>query len=166
MNRDPFRNPFLQKDMDRRAIWEMLVPRDIDAFIGANWDLVSDDFIASNFTGFSGNFQSDPQGFTLAFPRLEAYRDEWIRQAEKFKQAYEAGVFLDDPRKSIFTATCLEEIEINGDSALVRKKFDGGLRKSDGGFDRMNWQTLYVCRYQAGQWKIAGFIGYLPYILE
>ena len=63
-----------------------------------------------------------------------------------------------------FAATRLEEIEMDGDAALVRKKFDGHLAKSDGSFDRMNWQTLYICRREGGRWKIAGFVGYLPHM--
>ena len=163
-DRDPFLNPFT--DPDRRAIWDMLVPRDIDAFVSADWDAVAGDFVAANFTGISGNFQPDPQGYTLAFPTLDAYRAEWLRQAQDFAAARDAGAFAGDPRDGIFAATRLEEIEMDGDAALVRKKFDGHLAKSDGSFDRMNWQTLYICRRDGGRWKIAGFVGYLPHIKE
>ena len=163
-SRDPFANPF--SDPDRGAIWEMLVPRDIDAFVNADWTMVEGDFIPTGFTGISGNFQSDPQLYTLAFPSLEAYRSEWLRQAREFVAAREAGTFKGDPRAGIFNATRLEEIEIDGDAALVRKKFDGRLAKADGSFDRMNWQTLYICRRDGGRWKIAGFVGYLPHIKD
>lgn len=164
--RDPYQNPFPETDQDRRAIWEMLVSRDIDAFVTADWSMVADDFIEANFTGLSGHFQPDPQGFTLAFPTLAAYREEWLRQAQEFGEARASGVFAGDPRAGIFSATRLEEIEIDGAAALVRKKFDGRLAKADGGFDRMNWQTLYVCRKDGGRWKIAGFVGYLPHIKD
>lgn len=164
--RDPFLNPFPAQDADRRAIWQMLVPRDIDAFVSADWEAVAGDFIAANFTGFDAHFQPDPQGYTLAFPTLDAYRREWLRQAQDFAALRAAGAFAGDPRDGIFAATRLEEIEIDGEAALVRKKFDGRLAKADGGFDRMNWQTLYVCRREAGRWKIAGFIGYLPHMPE
>lgn len=165
-DRDPFQNPFPAEDPDRRAIWEMLVPRDIDAFVAADWGAVADDFVEVNFTGISGAFQSDPQRFTLAFPTLELYREEWLRQARGFVADLGAGAFSGDPRAAIFAATRLEEIEITGDAALVRKKFDGHLAKADGTSDRMNWQTLYVCRREGGRWKIAGFVGYLPHIQE
>lgn len=164
--RDPFCNPFPETDADRRAIWEMLVPRDIDAFVAADWTMVEDDFIPANFTGLSGNFQPDPQGYALAFPTLAAYRDEWLRQARSFGDDLAAGRFAGNPRAGIFAATRLEEIEITGEAALVRKKFDGHLPKSDGTVDRMNWQTLYICRKEGGRWKIAGFVGYLPHIKE
>lgn len=164
--RDPFQNPFAASDPDRRAIWTMLVPRDIDAFVAADWGAVADDFIETGFTGISGNFQPDPQGFTLSFPTLAAYRAEWLRQSADFGAALRAGAFAGDPRAGIFAATRLDEIEIDGDAALVRKKFDGRLAKSDGSFDRMNWQTLYICRRDGGRWKIAGFVGYLPHVKD
>lgn len=164
--RDPFKNPFPAEDADRRQIWEMLVPRDIDAFVAADWAAVQGDFIEAGFTGISGNHQPDPQGFSLAFPTLAAYRDVWLEQAQGFGAQKAAGAFAGDPRQGIYAATRLEEIEITGDAALVRKKFDGRLALSDGGFDRMNWQTLYICRRDAGRWKIAGFVGYLPHIKE
>lgn len=164
--RDPFKTPFASGDTDRGAIWQMLVPRDIDAFVNADWDAVVGDFIATNFTGISGNFQGDPDGYTLAFPTLEAYRIEWLRQAAEFGAARSAGVFAGDPRAAIYAATRLEVIEITGDAAMVRKKFDGRIARADGSFDRMNWQTLYICRKVDGRWKIAGFVGYLPHIKE
>jgi hypothetical protein len=164
--RDPFKNPFEGSDADRSAIWQMLVPRDVDAFVTADWAPIAGDFVEANFTGISGNFQGDPDGYTLAFPSLDAYRTEWLRQAQEFGAAYAAGAFAGDPRAGIFAATTLEQIEITGDAALVRKKFDGKLAKSDGSFDRMNWQTLYICRKVEARWKIAGFVGYLPHIKE
>jgi len=158
--RDPFQNPF--DDTDRRAIWDMLVPRDIDAFLSTDWTAIAGDFMEANFTGLSGHFQPDPQGFTLAFPDLAAYRAEWLRQARDFA----AQDFAGDPRADIFAATRLEEVEITGDTALVRKKFDGHLHLADGRVDRMNWQTLYWCRKDGTRWKIAGFLGYLPHVKD
>jgi len=45
------KNPFPEGDADRHALWEMLVRRDIDAFIGQDWAMVEDDFIADSFFG-------------------------------------------------------------------------------------------------------------------
>jgi hypothetical protein len=156
--RDPFRNPFPESDTARRAIWEMLVPRDIDAYLAADWSMVTGDFIEDGFLGISGNKNSNPDNWTLAFPTLASYRDEWLRQARDGLSA----AYGEDPRAAIFRTTTLEEIDIVGETALVRKKFDGGIRKADGGFDVMAWQTLYYCRLHQGRWKIAGFTGYLP----
>lgn len=161
--RDPHANPFPPEDAARRAIWDMLVPRDIDAFLAADWGAVAGDFVAANFTGLNGRFLSDPDDWQLSFPTLAAYRDEWLRQAEEAKAARAAGLYAEDARAAIFRATRLEEIEITGEAALVRKRFDGTIARTDGGADRLNWQTLYICRVEAGRWKIAGFVGYLPY---
>ena len=172
VERDPFHNPFPAQDTDRRQIWDMLVTRDIDAFVAADWSAVAGDFIEAGFMGLNAHFQPDPQGYTLAFPRLDDYRETWLSQAHDFGAALAAGVYSGTPRNGIFHATRLEEIEITGDAALVRKKFDGRLAKTDGSFERMNWQTLYICRRDAvlektgGRWKIAGFVGYLPHIME
>lgn len=157
--RDPYRNPFPESDTARHAIWDMLVTRDIDAFIAADWGMVEGDFIAEGFLGISGNRDPNPDRWTLAFPTLAAYRDEWLSQAHSFRET----PYGEDPRNAIFTTTRLEEIEISGETALVRKKFDGGIMKRDGTLDVMKWQTLYYCRLHEGRWKISGFTGYLPY---
>lgn len=156
--RDPFSNPFPKSDEARHAIWHMLVPRDIDAFLSADWSMVANDFIEEGFIGISGNGDPNPDRWKLAFPSLAAYRDEWLQQARDFASER----YGEDPRTAIFTTTTLEEIEIEGETALVRKKFDGGIRKADGSFDVMKWQTLYYCRLHQGHWKISGFTGYLP----
>jgi hypothetical protein len=156
--RDPFKNPFPETDFARHSIWDMLVTRDIDAFLSADWSKVENDFVADGFIGINGNRQTNPDTWRLAFPNLTAYREEWLKQAHDF-----AGeTFAEDARTAIFTTTTLEDIEVEGETALVRKKFDGGLRKADGSFDAMNWQTLYYCRLHEGRWKISGFTGYLP----
>ena len=156
--RDPFQNPFPTSDIARHAIWEMLVDRDISAFLSADWSMVEGDFIAEGFIGVSGNRDPNPDNWRLAFPNLAAYRDEWLKQAQEFA----TGSYGEDPRAAIFTTTTLEDIQIEGETALVRKKFDGGIKKADGSTDPMHWQTLYYCRLHHGKWKISGFTGYLP----
>jgi hypothetical protein len=155
--RDPFQNPF-PSDSARRAIWEMLVPRDIDAFLAADWSMVEHDFVEEGFIGIDAQKQVSPDRWRLAFPTLSAYRQEWLRQAKDFAEQS----FAEDARTAIFTATTLEDIEIEGEMALVRKKFDGGITKSDDTRDVLQWQTLYYCRLHQGRWKISGFTGYLP----
>lgn len=156
--RDPFRNPFPASDTSRHAIWQMLVERDIDAFLAADWSRVAGDFVEDGFIGIDGRREASPDKWRLAFPSLSAYREEWLRQARDF-----AGQsFAENTRKAIFTTTTLEDIEIEGDLALARKKFDGSLRRSDGTIDILKWQTLYYCRRHEGRWKISGFTGYLP----
>lgn len=156
--RDPFRNPFSPSDADRHAIWQMLVERDIDAFLAADWSKVAGDFVEEGFIGIDGKRETRPDKWRLAFPTLSAYCNEWLRQAEGFARQS----FAEDPRTAIFTTTTLEDIEIEGGMALARKKFDGSLKKSDGSVDVLKWQTLYYCRLHEGRWKICGFTGYLP----
>ncbi|MXU66722.1 hypothetical protein [Oceanomicrobium pacificus] len=157
-DRDPFTPPFAPDDEARRAIWEMLVPRDIDAFLAADWSMVEDDFEDAAFFGIHGQNSPDADAWSLAFPDLASYRAEWLRQAKDFA----TQSFAEDPRPALFRATRLEEIEISGDRALVRKKFDGALKRTDGGSDRLLWQTHYHCHRIGGRWKICGFLGYLP----
>lgn len=156
--RNALLNPFSSSDTIRHAIWEMLVERDIDAFLSGDWSKVAGDFIEDGFIGIDGKLETNPDKWRLAFPSLAAYRDEWLRQAKDFA----SQSFAEDPRVALFNTTTLEDIEVEGDMALARKKFDGRLRKSDGSVDVLKWQTLYYCRLHQGRWKICGFTGYLP----
>lgn len=151
-------NPF-PGDADRSAIWTMLVPRDIKAYVNADWSMVADDFVAGDFMGINGNRSDNPDGWTISFPTLADYSAEWLRQAREGRGV----VYAEDEEAAIHRATSLTEIEISGERAVAHKKFDGEIRKADGGVDRLNWQTLYFCRKVDGQWKLTGFVGYLPY---
>ncbi len=151
-------NPY-PDDADRSAIWTMLVPRDIRAYVEADWSMVENDFVAGDFMGINGNRVDNPDSWTISFPTLAAYRDEWLRQAREGQaQSYD-----EDLEAGIHRATSLTEIEISGERAVAHKKFDGEIKLKDGGVDRLNWQTLYFCRKVGGQWKLTGFVGYLPY---
>lgn len=151
-------NPF-SNDPDRSAIWTMLVERDIAAFVAADWSLVEADFVALGFLGIDGGKSDNPDSWHIGFSTLEAYRDEWLHQARESQKLE----YAEDVSAGIHRATRLTEIEINGDIAIARKKFDGTIALADGGKDVLNWQTLYFCRKVDGVWKITGFAGYLPY---
>jgi len=151
-------NPF-PDDPDRAAIWTMLVERDIAAFVAADWSMVDGDFIREGFLGINGGKSGNPDDWRISFPTLEAYRDDWIRQAKDSQKLD----YAEDVLEGIHRATSLTEIEINGDIAVAHKKFDGEIKLSDGGKDVLNWQTLYFCRKVEGVWKLTGFAGYLPY---
>ena len=153
-------NPF-PENSDRWEIWNMLVDRDIKAFIAADWDMVADDFIEENFMGINGDKQANPDGWTLGFPDLASYREEWLRQAREFQKME----WAEDIEAAFFRTTHMRDIEIAGDSALVHKKFIGSITKSDGDKVPTEWQTLYRCRKINGNWKIAGFLGYIPHFL-
>lgn len=151
-------NPF-PHDSDRRAIWSMLVERDIDAFVSADWEKVADDFIEEGFLGIDAGGSDNPDSWRIGFPTLAAYKEEWLRQAnESAKTKY-----AEDQRLGIFRATTLQHIEISGDLAVAHKKFDGTIARADGSKDVLNWQTLYFVRRVGGQWKLIGFIGYAPF---
>ncbi|WP_269582254.1 hypothetical protein [Roseibium sp. Sym1] len=151
-------NPFSGTDADRAEIWDMLVQRDINAFVSADWSQVADDFDEAAFFGVDGGKAANPDDWTLGFPDLATYRSEWLRQAREFAETE----FAEDARAAIFDATRLTQIEISGGRAIAHKKFDGAIRKADGSEDRLLWQTLYFCVHKEGRWKICGFAGYLP----
>jgi hypothetical protein len=155
-------NPFNTLDTDRHAIWEMLVSRDIDAFLAADWSRVKDDFIEEGFMGIDAGRQSNPDSWQLNFPSLADYRDEWLKQARDFQQI-EWG---EDIRDALFRVTTLRDIEIRGAGALVHKKFDGYITQKDGKQIKTSWQTLYRCRKVDSHWKIVGFTGYIPNPME
>ena len=151
-------NPFAG-DRDREQIWEMLVRRDIEAFVTQNWSLVADDFDELRFLGIHAHNEPNPDKWGASFPTLASYRDEWLRQAAESASVEYAEPLAD----GIFRATDLSVIDITGDVALARKKFDGTISRKDGSVDRLNWQTLYFCRREAERWKITGFVGYMAY---
>ncbi len=151
-------NPFPPGDPDRHELWEMLVRRDIDAFLAADWSMVAGDFVADHFLGLHGHFLADPDSWRLAFPTVESYREEWLRQA-----AETAGTAFAEPlREALFRATHLRDIDLRGERAVLHKKFDGRIRKADGTDLRLDWQTLYFCSKGDGRWRITGFVGYIP----
>jgi len=156
----PETNPF-PDDSDRQALWEMLVTRDIDAFLAADWSMVADDFATDRFMGMHGHFRANPDSWRLAFPTVEAYRDEWLRQAQASAQLH----YAEDLRAALFRATTLRDIDIAGDRAVLHKKFDGTVAREGASPERLNWQTLYFCSRIDGRWKISGFVGYIPHPL-
>jgi hypothetical protein len=149
-------NPFVG-DKDREQIWKMLVSRDIEAFVSQTWELVADDFDAVRFLGIHARSAVDPDKWHAAFPTLSDYRDEWLRQAAKSAETD----YAESLKEALFRATRLNVIDINGDVAVARKKFDGTIEKVDGNHDVLNWQTLYFCRRDDERWRITGFIGYM-----
>ncbi len=156
-------NPFAKSDttpvdQDRYDIWEMLVRRDIYAFVDQDWGACEGDFVVEEFYGIHAHNNPRPDAWTLAFATLDDYRDEWLRQAAQTAQV----AFAEDLAQGIFRATHMRDIEIHGKRAVCHKKFDGKIAKADGSFDVLSWQTLYYLKKVAGVWKITGFTGYMP----
>lgn len=155
------KNPFPEGDADRHFLWEMLVRRDIDAFLGQDWSMVEEDFAADRFFGMHAHFLNDADAWRLQFPKLEVYRDEWLRQAA----ATAATEYAEPLREALFRVTNMRDMDIDGDRAVLHKKFNGSVAKPGGEVERLNWQTLYFCSKLGGRWKIAGFVGYMPHPL-
>lgn len=151
-------NPFAN-DPDRFAIWEILMRRDFEAFVAADWSLIADDFMADEFYGVDAGKVGDPDHWKLRFPDLAAYRAEWMKQAVEFK-----SVGLEGANKLdfLFSSIALQRIEIEGTRSLARKKFSGRVISTTGQPVQLLWQTLYFLRKDETQWKITGFVGYLP----
>ena len=154
-----YKNPFPPADPDRHQLWLMLVERDIIAFCAQNWEMVADDFIPEQFMAINGHSSPNPDSWKLDFSSIDNYRDYWLDQAETFAQTQ----WAEDPERAIYEATSLRDIDIQGDGAILHKKFDGSILKKNGERVILNWQTLYTCRKVDGQWKIVGFVGYLPH---
>lgn len=68
-------------------------------------------------------------------------------------------------RPAIFRATDLSVIDIVGERAVARKKFNGVIARVDGGSENLDWQTLYFCAKRDDAWKITSLVGYLPRLL-
>ncbi|MCK0148256.1 hypothetical protein MWU78_21595 [Arenibacter sp. F26102] len=154
------KNPFPHNDQDRRYLWEMLVNRDIIAFISQDWDMVKEDFIQEGFIGVDAGKQNNVDKWELKYPNLEAYKNEWLTQAKDFSKID----LLEDKEVAFHKVISMENIEINGNVALLHKKFTGSMKRKDGGELPTDWQTLYRCRKINDIWKIAGFTGYIPLI--
>jgi len=155
------KNPFPPGDADRHALWEMLVRRDVDAFLAQDWSMVEGDFVRPGFFGMHAHFLSNPDSWRLQFPTLDAYRDEWLRQARETASTE----FAEPLREALFRITNMRDIDVDGDSAVLHKKFHGSIAKPDEAAEQLKWQTLYFCTKAAGRWKIAGFVGYMPHPL-
>ena len=129
-------NPFENNDPDRKYIWEMLVYRDIEAFLAKDFNRVRDDF-SSLFMGIDGRNSLDPDRWALGFKDVEEYEKAWVKQAQVFSQEK----FVEDKRQGLFNATTLRDIEIRGKFAIVHKKFDGVIKKVGNLEEVLHWQT-------------------------
>src|ERR1700728_1256392 len=151
-----YRNPF-PADPDRAGIWEMLVERDIRAFVAADWSQVAGDFLPESFFAVDGQLHANPDSWRLGLSSLDSYRLSWLEQSNGLRDTV-AGL-----EAGLYAATTLRDIEIDGDKALAHKKFDGQVCRHDGAVVPLRWQSLYMCRRVAAGWEVAGFVGYLPH---
>jgi hypothetical protein len=153
-------NPFdAAADTDRHAIWQMLVARDSEAFVAQDWSMVENDFDEASFEGVRCFNSANPDEWRIVFPRLEDYRDAWLAAAKDFAPKKFADV---SPLEALLSRCRLEQIDIAGEIALAHKKFSGVVTTVSGAPLSGERQTLYRLRRRDGQWKIVGFLGFLP----
>lgn len=149
-------------DADRAQLWEMLVRRDIEAYVRQDWSMVADDFLPEQFFGFSARHSGAVDDWGMAYPSLAAYRDDWLAQAAESA----ATAATDQLADALLKLSDLTSIDIKDGCAVARKCFDGTVPLADGSrSDPLKWQTIYICRATDNGWKIQGFFGYLPYPL-
>lgn len=137
---------------DKSAITEILIDRDITAFVIGAWDDIAEDFDAEHFTGYSW----DGTRVGLSYPTLEHYRNDWLRQAEAFSSMDRIRL-----RKQLHDVQRLVRIDVDGNRALAVKVFNGTVDGADGP-QHLEWTTYYYLSKLAGSWRITGFHGYLP----
>lgn len=150
------KNPFPETDASRHAIWEMLVERDIAAFLARDWAMIAGGFLEEGFAGHIG--AANPDHWRIGFPSLESYREEWLRQADELGASTLVG---EEKANFLFRASVLRDIEISGEVATAHKKFDGRAMTAEGRELVLNWQSIYWLR-KTDRWRITGFVGYLP----
>lgn len=152
------KNPFPESDQDQHQIWDMLVRRDIEAYVAHDWPSHQSDFLPGHFFALDAGQSDNPDRWRTGFANLQSYAENWSSAAAaSFGRLPET-----DLKAAIYAATTLRTIDINGDIATAHKKFDGTVVYSDGSTDVLNWQTLYFCKKQDARWWITGFIGFLP----
>lgn len=154
------RNPF-PGDPDRHEIWHILVEEDIAGFVAADFSRCRLRFDESRFVGYDARKSRCPDDWVVGFATLDEYATLWLDVARQYQQ-----VRLADGRDLLsfwHDLTDLRQIEIRGDHAVAHKKFNGRALTTEGATLECLWQTLYLLRKLDGQWKITGFVGFLPY---
>lgn len=153
-----FSNPYSSEYPEHSLLWQMLMFRDIRAFCSGDWSAVEGDFDSRNFSAVDARGSLDPQDWYLGFANLSEYRHRWLKQSEEsLSRRYKRSLELE-----LHEASSLAKIDIRDDVANVLKRFDGSIELVDGSLEKLEWQSLYICRKSAGMWKICGFIGYMP----
>src|SRR3546814_7970806 len=115
--------PFSEADGDRRAIWEMLVRRDIDAFLQQDWAMVAGDFVESGFFGIDACGSNDPDQWKPRFAMLAASREVWLCQAVDAART----AAPDQEFRALHQAPSLTRVDVYGELALANTTFVGAL---------------------------------------
>jgi hypothetical protein len=150
-------NPYAPSD-ERHAVFEMAVVRDVRAFVAGDWAAIAADFVEDGFFGLDGRGDASPASWRLTYPTLGGYRDRWLKQSAEFR----ARRYERDPAESIFGLLAVPLLELDGDSGVLLKRFDGTIQPIGGDPITLRWESLFVLRRIGGAWKVQGFVGYLP----
>jgi hypothetical protein len=157
---NPFANPFdAAGDPDRSEIWEALVRRDSDAFAAADWSVCAADFAADRFEGISAHGSLNPIEWSLRYPTIESYQDDWTRMAHDFLALPLARV---SHRELLYRMQRIARIEITGTRAVVWKQFRADEALTTADRYTILAQSVYRLHKIDGRWRIVGFVGYLP----
>lgn len=149
-------NPFSPDDVDRFAIWEMLVKRDSDFFLGGDWSLAAADYVETGFLGIDAGLSFDPINWRPAFSTVAAYRDAAIAAR------WNPDDFAEPLRPAWFRCQSIDHVEVNGNAALAHKRIAGRIQRKSGDALSLAWRSVFHLRRENHAWKIAGFTGYLP----
>ena len=153
-------NPFeATTDPDRHQIWDRLMRADSEAFVAGDWELIEKDFDVELFEGVRCQMSANPDDWRIAFPDLASYRDNWLKAAKEFATKKFVSV---TPLEALYVRSHLAEIEVAGARALAHKQFYGEVALADGSSLSGRRQTIYRLHKQGSQWRIVGFLGYLP----
>jgi hypothetical protein len=136
----------------------MAVVRDVEAFVAGDWARVADDFIEEGFFGLDGRGTTDPSGWRLTYPTLASYRERWLAQSAAFR----ARRYRTDPADAMLMLLTVPMLELEGDSGLLLKRFDGTIEVEEGEPLTLRRESLFVLRRVDGVFRVAGFVGYLP----
>ena len=90
--------------------------------------MVEDDFTSEGFIGVDAGKRENVDTWELKYPSLEAYKVEWLSQAKDFSKMK----LTEDKLDAFYRVTDMQQIEIQDDVALLRKKFKGSFTKKMG----------------------------------
>lgn len=155
-----YENPFdSATEPNHYEIWEALIARDSDAFAAVDWSICESDFAADRFDGISAHGSLNPVEWSLQYPTVASYRDDWLRMAQDYLAIPLARV---SHRELLYRMQRIAHIEIAEGRAVVWKQFRATEPLATGGEYKVQAQSVYRLRQVDGRWLITGFVGYLP----
>jgi hypothetical protein len=146
-------------DADRHALWQILIARDSEAFAAADWSLCECDFSKERFDGINARGSFDPMNWTLRYPTIESYRDDWLEMARRYRTLPLAGI---RHTELLYKMQRIAKAEIHDGRAVVWKQFCANEPLSNGRHYEVCAQSVYRLHRIDGRWRIVGFVGYLP----